>query len=167
MASEQWWRHEPGSEYLVANPVNIPGLHALLKRVETASASNAVWDRVAKKLGNSSADPFTTLSMKIISMVVEYLSSKDIANLRLTTRAVRQLPDILFRRLLLEDMPWMWEAEDVPLGSFQWYNLYFTVKFGWVGFKGLRNRVRIWKDVEEIISRVEKHRRSEREIDWD
>ena len=85
--------------------------------------------------------------MKIISMVVEYLPSKDIANLRLTTRAVRQLPDILFRRLLLEDMPWMWEAEDMPRGSVDWHKFYCTVKFGWLGLKGLRNRERIWKDV--------------------
>ena len=71
-----------------------------------------------------------TLATEILSMVVEYLSSKDIANLRLTTRTVRQLRDILFRRLLLEYMPWMWEAEDVPLGKVQWYKLYCTVKIG-------------------------------------
>ena len=105
MASERWWRHEQGSEYVVANLVKTPGLYALLKRVETASASYAMWNRITEKLGNSSGDLFTTLSMEMISMVVKYLSSKDIADLRLTTRAVRQLPDILFRRLLLKGMP--------------------------------------------------------------
>ncbi len=60
----------------------------------------------------------------------------------------------------------MWEAEDVPLGNVQWYKLYFTVKFGWVGLKGLMNRKRIWKEVEEIVRRIEKDRRSKRNIDW-
>lgn len=146
--------------------MNIPGLQTSLKRFQTGPASKGVFHRKAKISENSSADPFTTLATEILSMVVEYLSSKDIANLRLTTRAVRQLPDILFRRLLLEDMPWMWEAEDVPLGTCQWYKLYCTVKFGWVGLKGLMNRKRIWKEVEEIVSRIEKDRRSKRNTDW-
>lgn len=132
----------------------------MLKRVETGYALTTVFNRAAKNLGDSNADPFQKLSMEIISMVLEYLSSKDIANLRLATRAVQQLPDILFRRLLLEDMPWMWEAEDLPRGRVHWHKLYCTVKFGWVGLKGIRNRVRIWKDVEEIVSRIEKHRRN-------
>lgn len=164
VASEQWWRHEPGSEYLVTNLLDIPGLHALLKRAETGPAYKGVFDRAAKNSEKSRADPFATLSMEMISMVIEYLCSKDIANLRLTTRAVQQLPDILFRRLLLEDMPWMWEAEDSPRGEVQWHKLYCSIKSGWVGLKGLRNRKRIWKDVEEIVSRITKHRRSEREI---
>lgn len=167
MASEQRWRHEPGSEYLVANPVNIPGLQALLKRLWGGPGPEEVFRREAKNLENPSADPFTTLPTETISMVVEYLSSEDIANLRLATRAARELPTILFRRLLLEDMPWMWEAEDVPLGDVDWYKLYCTVKFGWVGLKGLMNRKRIWKDVEEIVRRIEKDRRSKRKMDSD
>ena len=34
-----------------------------------------------------------------------------------------------------------------------------------MGLKGFKNRVRIGKDVEEVVSKIEKHRRSEREID--
>ena len=162
MASEQWWRHEPGCEYLVVKPVNISGLQALLKRMQYGAGYKEVLGREAKNRQNSTADPFTTLSAEISSMVVEYLSSKDIANLRLTTRAVRHLPNILFRRLLLDDMPWMWEAEDVPVGKVDWHKLYCVIKFGWVGLKGLRNRKRIWKDVEEIIRRIGKYR-SERQ----
>lgn len=62
---------------------------------------------------NSNGDLFATDSMKVNSMVVEYLSSKNIAKLGLTTQAVRQLPDILLRRLLLEAMTRMREVEDM------------------------------------------------------
>lgn len=112
----------------------------------------------SKNQENASADPFTTLSTEVTSMVVEYLPSKDIANLRLATRAVQQLPNILFRRLLLEDMPWMWELEAMPVGTFDWHRLYCIVKFGWIGLKGLKNRKRIWKEVEEIVRRIGKYR---------
>ena len=44
----------------------------------------------------------------------------------------------------------MWEVEDVPVGKVDWHKLYCTVKFGWVDLKGLRNRKRIWEDVEEF-----------------
>ena len=107
---------------------------------------------------NISADPFTALSTEVTSMVIAYLSSKDIANLRLVTRVVQQLPNILFRRLLLEDMPWMWELEAMPVRMFDWYRLYCIVKFGWIDLKGLRNRKRVWKEVEEIVRRIGKYR---------
>ena len=130
----------------------------------TGFAPKAVFEREgespekSKNQENASADPFAALSTDVTSMVVEYLPSKDIANLRLATRAVQQLPNILFRRLLLEDMPWMWELEAMPVGMFDWHRLYCIVKFGWIGLKGLRNRKRIWKEVEEIVRRIGKYR---------
>ncbi len=117
-----------------------------------------VLSRKGQDQENASADPFTALSTEVTSMVVEYLRSKDIANLRLATRAVRQLPNILFRRLLLEDMPWTWELEAMPVGMFDWYRLYCMVKYEWIGLKGLRNRKRIWTEVEEIVRIIGKYR---------
>lgn len=76
-------------------------------------------------------------------MVVEYLPPVDIASLRLSTRAVLQLPNLLFRRLLLEDILWMCEVEDVPVGMFKGHKLHCIVKFAWVGLKGLQNPKRI------------------------
>lgn len=102
----------------------------------TGYAPKAVFEREgespeeSKNQEDASADPFAALSTDVTSMVVEYLPSKDIANLRLATRAVQQLPNILFRRLLLEDMPWMWELEAMPVGMFDWHRLYCIVKFG-------------------------------------
>ena len=87
-------------------------------------------------------------------MVTQYCSSKDIANLRLASRAFRQIPIIQFRRFVIEEMPWLWEAVDFPIAETDWYRLYRMVKFCWVDLKGLKNRRRIWKDVEEIVRRI-------------
>ena len=91
-------------------------------------------------------------------MIVDYLPSKDIANLRLASATFRALPYSLFRRLLFEDMPWLWEARDMPIAETDWHDLYCMTKFCWLGMKGLQNRRRIWKDVEEIVRRIERYR---------
>ena len=85
-------------------------------------------------------------------MILDYLGSKDIAKLRLATPVFRQLPTILFRRLLLEDMPWLFEVKDLDVAKINWYDCYCALK------SGLRNRRRIWRDVEELIGRIQVYR---------
>lgn len=92
-------------------------------------------------------------------MVLDHLGSKDIASLRLATPVFRQLPTILFRRLFLEDMPWLFEAKDLDVARVDWYDFYRTWKFSWRDLKGLRNRRRIWRDVEEIVRRIQRLRK--------
>lgn len=92
-------------------------------------------------------------------MVLDHLGSKDIANLRLATPVFRQLPSIIFRRLFLEDMPWLFEANDLGTGSVDWYEWYRKCKFRQGDLKGLRNRRRIWQDVEEIVRRIQRYRK--------
>lgn len=89
-------------------------------------------------------------------MVLDLLGSKDIANLRLATPVFRQLPTILFRRLFLENMPWLFEVRDLDIARIDWYDWYCTWKNGWGDLKGLRNRRRIWQDVEEIVTRIQR-----------
>jgi hypothetical protein len=104
-------------------------------------------------------DPFLALPTELLHVILAHLPSSSIASLRLATRTVRQLPIVLFRRLLLEDMPWFWEANDLPVGETNWWGLYILLKFCWAdGLKGLKNRKRIWKDVNEIVSRIESYR---------
>ena len=92
-------------------------------------------------------------------MILEHLGSKDIANLRLATPVFRQLPTILFRRLFLEDMPWWFEMKDLDVASVDWYDWYCKWKsVGGDLMMGLRNRRRIWRDVEEIVSRIQRFR---------
>jgi hypothetical protein len=89
-------------------------------------------------------------------MILQDLQAKDIANLRLVTRAFRQLPTTLFRKLLLEDMPFLWEAYDLAIGSTNWLKLYTNLHRQ--EFKGLDNRERIWEDITEILRRIEVYR---------
>ena len=84
-------------------------------------------------------------------MILDHLGSKDIANLRLATPAFRQLPTILFWRLLLEDTPWLYEMKDLDVASVDWHDWYCKWKHCCEDVKGLRNRRSIWRDVEEIL----------------
>ena len=158
--SEQWWRHEPGNEYLVANPIDIPGLSQLLLSPVSSAIKKATFDcgKVPNGL-DTARDPFSVLSAEITGMILDNLGSKDIANLRLATSVFRQLPTILFRRLLLEDMPWLYEMKDLDVASVDWYDCYCKSKHFCEDLKGLRNRRRTWRDVVEIVGRIQQLRK--------
>ncbi|KAF7590767.1 hypothetical protein BBP40_002383 [Aspergillus hancockii] len=230
-AQEQFWLHEPGKEYLAANPLYIPNLPPLLlaaiKEDEDFTSSIRAFDPSRPKessvttleTAHQSTDPLLSLPNEIRLMVVEYLGSRDIANLRLVSRAFHQLPVSLWYRLVREEMPWLWEAWEegecahtpsfwtaataneihalsqistrymmvlgeeypdgelgseaiekmvpltpevppqikLPRGKTNWYELYTEIKRNWSDLKGLRNRKRIWEDVEEIITRIKKY----------
>lgn len=129
---DQWWHHEPGNEFLVANPIEIPGLQVLLgsdfRKTSMVDGKETPFDL---SLGvftwtykgdddpyekyhhtppptKQKPDLFSKLPAELLSTIIEPLSSKDIANLRLATPAFRQLPISLFRGLLLREMPWLW-----------------------------------------------------------
>lgn len=91
-------------------------------------------------------------------MILDYLGSKDIAKLRLATPVFRQLPTVLFRTLLLENMPWLSEVKDLDVANINWYDCCCALK------SGLRNRRRIWRDVEELIGRIQSLQESRN--DW-
>ena len=91
-------------------------------------------------------------------MILDYLGSKDIVKLRIATPVFRQLPMILFRRLLLEDMPWLFEVKNLNVAKINWYECYCAFKSGCRDVKGLRNRRRIWQDVEELVRRIQVYR---------
>ena len=47
----------------------------------------------------------------------------------------RQLPNISFRKLLFEDMPWLLEAKGLPIQGFDWHQMYRMVKGCWQKFE--------------------------------
>ena len=57
----------------------------------------------------------------------------------------------------MEETPWFWEIQDLPMAEVDWYKLYQTFKFCSSSLKGLQNRRRAWKDIEEIVRRVERY----------
>ena len=121
---------------------------------DTKQSESAYQDSHAISPAPKSLDHFTRLPNEILSLILDGLSSQDIASLRLATPACRQLNMGLFRRLLLGDMPWLWEAEELPKGKTDWHRLYKKVKFCWKNLKGLQNRRRIWNDVREVVTRI-------------
>ena len=123
--SEVCWRHEPGREYLVANPIKIPGLQQLLKPPESRASKRVVFGSsdgldhfqvenlpTPSSIPTATQDLFSVLPAEITSIILNFLGPKDIANLRLATPVFRQLPTALFRRLFWEEMPWLFEVKN-------------------------------------------------------
>lgn len=117
------WSHETGQEYLAANPIFIPKLpsllHAAVQKSPSFSPQDGAFDIPEPgdySTASASCDPFLGLPMELRIAIVDYLNSKEIANLRLSSRAFRQLPIFLWYRLLREEMPWLWEvySNDMP-----------------------------------------------------
>ena len=156
----------------MANPIHIPGLPQLLRSHENRAHNRTTFgdtkvpeesakirEKAVLSPPNAAKDPFPPLSPEITSMIINLLGSKDIANLRLATPVFRQLPTIMFRRLLLEEMPWFFEVRDLDIAKYNWYELYCALKPVWKHLKGVRNRMRIWRDLEEILRRIEGFRK--------
>jgi hypothetical protein len=123
-AKEQFWEHNFGHEFLVANPCFVPGLHSLLASVVRDSNSPETRDNGiavgadATLHGGDQADPFPRLPAEIIVMILSELGSTDIASLRLASRAFRQLPQAVFWGLTLRETPWLYEVwSSLPLSS--------------------------------------------------
>ncbi|KAL2842925.1 hypothetical protein BJY01DRAFT_216253 [Aspergillus pseudoustus] len=49
------------------------------------------------------------------------------------------------------------EQMKLPRASTNWHAVFTAIKGNWDKLKGLRNRQRIWEDVEEVISRIRKY----------
>ncbi|KUJ21985.1 uncharacterized protein LY89DRAFT_714994 [Mollisia scopiformis] len=136
-----WWVHKPGTEYLVANPVNIPGFGIMMRgtykeeiplgdgafcdrNIHEAMSSNFVEER------NRPEDPFYNIPPEIKNDILARLCSKDIASLRLASRCFRQLPKALFRNLIKKEMPWFWEINDVKIEEEEYLSGSFQESYG-------------------------------------
>lgn len=110
-SSEQMWLHLEGCEYLAANPLFVPRLTPILRDAiqqdPTFDPRGGVFD-VPDFHGEP--DAFDVLPMELRLYTLSYLNSRDIANLRSASRTFRQLPNLLWRDLLLKEMPWLWEV---------------------------------------------------------
>jgi len=164
MNTGQYWKHERGSEYLVANPISVPGLAYLVGGCKLAT--DLLFDSIYIKKSNPT-DPFaSSLPFDLLDMIISLniLSSRDITNMRLVSRAFSQLPNSTFRQRVLTDMPWFFEARTMDTRKTDWERLYKSLKV-WQNMKGLQNRKRIWKDVTEIVNQIEGYRKQNKIAD--
>ncbi|CAM1502624.1 Fc.00g074000.m01.CDS01 [Cosmosporella sp. VM-42] len=110
---EQWWQHNQGDEWLAANPCFVPGLESLLSSVRYPTCLDPR-DRelavLATHIDAATPDSFECLPNELRTMIMLNLSFKDVANLRLASRAFRQIPQSLIYNLTLCETPWLYEA---------------------------------------------------------
>ncbi|RFU72410.1 hypothetical protein TARUN_9860 [Trichoderma arundinaceum] len=114
--SDGWnWHCMIGSEYLAANPIFIPGFRALC---EAAVSDAEGFDNRRSPFPDRSEDgelsvlqdPFLKLPAELKQAIVWNLDSRDIAALRLASRAFYHLPMTLWHTLIVREMPWVYEA---------------------------------------------------------
>jgi hypothetical protein len=124
-AMDQRWRHIRGDEWITANPVLIPSLPHVLESsvlkngtIDMQSSPFISRSTIASRI--NSTDPFIALPREVLHMILESSSSKDIANLRLASRAFTHLPIHLFAPLLKKEMPWLWEVWDQDTPTSPW-----------------------------------------------
>lgn len=175
---EQWYNHVPGTEYLATNPVDVPELTRLIESCAKAS-SDAVFSLPA--IPTSARDPFHDLSPELRAILLEMLERRDVANLRLSSKAFSQLPQTYFRQLIEKEMPWVWELHDTHSGTepkrgIDWFALWNKLSAsdggdcvdeqkraessephsydGKLEIKGLRNRRMIHRDINVILDMI-------------
>jgi hypothetical protein len=114
---DERWNHAPMGEYLAANPLLVPGLDEILQsciHMEATFSSHAGAFATATNQEQPSATVekhrFKFLPEDIKLEIISWLTSKDIASLRLASPAYRQLPIFVWRRLLQKELPWLWEV---------------------------------------------------------
>ena len=110
----QWWIHNHGDEFIVANPVHIPALRDIIERARRKepdfNTKNSTFEIDAAATPERERDIFARLPEELRDMILQPLRSKDIANLRQASSTFRKLPISLWYRLTREEMPWLWEA---------------------------------------------------------
>ncbi|KAK2768503.1 hypothetical protein FQN54_000358 [Arachnomyces sp. PD_36] len=114
--STQWWTHAPGDEWLAANPCFVPDLERILGSVRQDETSPIVQypvDGISADIDMSRlcvGDCFTSLPMELLLCIIEHVDGKDLASLRLVSRAFHKLPQSVFHGLLVREFPWIWES---------------------------------------------------------
>jgi hypothetical protein len=112
--NDQEWRHEHGSEYLVANPLYVPKLRdifvAAVNVGQDFNPRNGAFNILEPMKETSATDPFARLPVELRTEIFDKLHSKDVASLRLASRVFVQLPISYFQTLLRREHPWLWEA---------------------------------------------------------
>lgn len=110
------------------------------------------------------SDHFMKLPNELLFNIAKHLSSKT-SQTYASTPAFRQLPVKFFGQLVLGELPWLYEARELPIGNTDWFKLWNKVQTRWKYLKGLKNRRWIWKVVHEVVNRIERYRKEGRIVD--
>ncbi|UNI14294.1 hypothetical protein JDV02_000938 [Purpureocillium takamizusanense] len=123
---DQVWEHSPGTEYLAANPLFVPEFRTICERAMNQGDDFDVRQspfeprRQRDTSAAASSDPFLKLHVELVHEIVGYLDSQDIAALRASSRAFEHLPMSIWRRLLIDEMPFLYEAWRDDATPYNW-----------------------------------------------
>lgn len=169
------WLHQIGTEYLAADPCYAPSLiPALCQQIYYRPIQHdAAYDEsMLVADSTNSFDLFCTLPRDLHYLLLDKLSSKDIANLRLASRAFVQLPNSIVKKKVKEDFPWFYEIDDFDRAARNgssppsrpnpkniayapaWILVPSILRALASSELGLRNRVRIWHRCSQILDHV-------------
>lgn len=113
--------HDPGTEYLVADPVHVPRLADVFNECPQRE-SDLVFSSEPPQ--STTTDPFAALPPELRFGLLPLLPIVDVASLRLASAAFRQLPQSYFHGLVLRNMPWIWEAQTLARSDTDWHKLW-------------------------------------------
>lgn len=103
LAWDDPWRHFPGDEWLVANPVEVPGIDLLVKSCETYVPSRPAHGPLAGLLA---------LPTEIIHHILFLLGPNDLDSVASTCSTLYDHAQTVFKATLAKDMPWLWEVTE-------------------------------------------------------
>ncbi|CAG9991801.1 unnamed protein product [Clonostachys byssicola] len=95
------WSHHAGSEWLAANPVEVPGLNDLLESCLGISVPS-----------DTSLPPqarLLALPTEIIHQIFSFLPASDLTAVAWTCHTLRSQTQPLFKVYVITDMDWLWE----------------------------------------------------------
>ena len=157
MVNQQFYECVPGTEYLVAHPVRIPGLDSLIEScpLEDCSRSDTVFS-TTNESSNAGNDPFTMLSPELKLVLVLHLARADVANLRLASESFQDLPQKYFHRLVLIGVHWVWDIEQLRRKQIDRYGLWMKLSAA-DGGRGTNEIERRWLKKHEYPSSSRGH----------
>lgn len=148
---------------MAANPYDIPEMLLSLMNAYPEDqlgesvflASSLPLPHTAQKQTKAPSNPtdtFGNFPNEVQTMILSYLSSKDIGSLRLASRSFRQLPKSLFLELIKKELPWFWEFAELK----ELYAKYWA-KLGHDDDE---------ENQEAAAARLEEERQKTRKVNW-
>ena len=125
MVNDQFYKCVPGTEYLVAHPLRVPGLDELVESctLNDGERSNVVF-AATRSSDTAEDDLFASLSPELRLDIMLRLPREDVATLRLASLSFQQLPQKYFNHLVRSEMPWVWEIESLQGKHTDWHALW-------------------------------------------
>ena len=151
---ETRYYHEPGTEYLAADPVTVPGLDELIAAGSEGRVSDIAFS--SPRDLSQTQGLFSILPVEIRKTIMEVLPRKDVVNLRVASSAFTELPQSYFHHLVKAEMPWVWEVDSLPAQDVNWHGLWCRLSAE-DGGSYVDEKKRVWarRQLRQLTDRTE------------